>query len=71
LRDSARVKYPVLRRVTEVGEMDFLEGGAAFPWVALRTAWGRWQLGAVRPRRAGLRPVRMLARVGEQRGLAE
>ena len=33
--------------------------------------FGTWQTGAVMPMRAGARPVRMLARVGEQSGLAE
>jgi hypothetical protein len=39
--------------------------------VASSTTWGTWQFGVVMPVRAGLRPVRMLERVGEQSGLAE
>ena len=65
------MKYSVFRRETGVGLIDFFDGGAALPGVACRTTWGSWQFGVVMPVRAGLRPVRMLERVGEQSGLAE
>ena len=42
-----------------------------FPGVASSTTCGTWQFGVVMPVRAGLRPVRMADRVGEQSGLAE
>ncbi len=51
--------------------MAFLSGGAAVPGVASSTTCGRWQFGVVMPVRAGLSPVRMAERVGEQSGLAE
>ena len=38
---------------------------------ATRATLGKWQLGAVMPIRAGLSPVKRLARVGEQSGLDE
>lgn len=57
--------------MTDSGEIDMLFGAACEPGVATRVTCGRWQFGVVMPVRAGLRPVRMLARVGEQRGLHE
>jgi len=51
--------------------MDFFDGGADFPVVAARTTAGSWQFGVVIPVRAGLSPVRIAERVGEQSGLAE
>lgn len=45
--------------------------GADTPGVAFKTTWGRWQFGVVMPVLAGLRPVRIAERVGEQSGLAE
>ena len=46
-------------------------GAACFTVPFSKMTCGRWQTGAVMPMRAGWRPVRMLARVGEQSGLAE
>ena len=51
--------------------MDFWFGPADVPGVACRLILGRWQFGVVIPVRAGLSPVRMEARVGEQSGLDE
>lgn len=51
--------------------MDFLSGGDDLPVVASSTTCGRWQFGVVMPVRAGLSPVRIAERVGEQSGLAE
>ena len=46
-------------------------GRCASGAVASSTTCGRWQFGVVMPVRAGLRPVRIAERVGEQSGLAE
>ena len=51
--------------------MDFWFGPAEVPGVACRLIFGRWQFGVVIQVRAGLSPVKMEARVGEQSGLDE
>ena len=58
-------------RETEFGKVAFRVGGPLSLAVAFSTTFGKWQLGVVIPVRAGLSPVRMLARVGEQSGLEE
>jgi hypothetical protein len=51
--------------------MTFWSAPADLPGRASSATSGKWQLGVVIPVRAGLSPVRMADRVGEQSGLAE